>query len=52
MVMPNPIAFSGQASIPKGMATSAISAMGMIMRLTMGAASRFAISPYSVMRWK
>jgi hypothetical protein len=26
--------------------------MGMISRLTMGAASRLAISPYSVMRWK
>jgi hypothetical protein len=51
-VMPNPIAFRGQASIPYGMATIASSAMGMISRLTMGAASRLAISPYSVMRWK
>ena len=49
-VMPNPIAFSGQASIPNGIATRASSAMGMISGPTMGAASRLAISPYSVMR--
>ena len=50
--MPKPIALSGQASSPNGMAVKFNSAIGMISRLTMGAASRLAISPYSVMRWK
>jgi hypothetical protein len=39
------MACSGQASSPKGIATSAASAMGMMIRLTSGSASRLVKTP-------
>ena len=43
--MPKPMALSGHASRPKGMAIRLSTAMGMISRLTRGAAIKLAISP-------
>jgi hypothetical protein len=48
--MPKPMARSGHASRPNGMAMSAIKAMGMIRRLTSGAAIMLARRPKWVMR--
>jgi hypothetical protein len=43
--MPSPMTRSGQASRPNGMAIRLSTAMGMIRRLTSGAAIRLAIKP-------